>query len=217
MSTVNPALAPAPWFRFIIGSDPIRRAIYIAGMAPAIWYFYLAITDGLGVDPQKNLERLLGLWALRFLMASLAITPLRQLGGPNLIRYRRALGLLAFYYAVLHLGVYLLIDQELAWNAILADVVKRPFITIGMLAFVLLVPLAVTSNNIMIRRLGAETWRKLHRLAYIAAIAAIVHFLMLIKTLTFEPALYATLIAMLLLFRLVKSAMPKKRVRHARS
>ena len=106
--------APAAWpKRILLGADPVRRTIYVGGMVPAIWYFYLGLTDQLGADPQKTLERELGLWALRFLIASLAISPLRRLGGPNLIRYRRAVGLLAFCYAALHLTVYLALDQSM--------------------------------------------------------------------------------------------------------
>ena len=189
--------------RLLLGADPIRRAIYIVGMVPAVWYFYLGFTDQLGADPQNTLERTLGLWGLRFLIATLAITPLRRLGGPSLIRYRRAIGLLAFYYVTLHLFVYLVLDQGLNGPAIIADIVKRPYITIGMLAFTLLVPLAVTSNNAMIRRLGGQAWNRLHRLVYVAAIAASVHFLMVVKTWNPEPVIYAVLIAGLLLFRLV--------------
>jgi sulfoxide reductase heme-binding subunit YedZ len=180
----------------------VRRAIYIVGMVPAVWYFYLGITDQLGADPQNTLERTLGLWALRFIVLSLAITPLRRLGGPNLIRYRRAIGLLAFYYACLHLTVYTLLDKGLDLAAIWADIVKRPYITVGMLAFTLLVPLAVTSNNAMIRRMGGAAWQRLHRLIYIAAPAAALHFIMLVKVWPAEPLIYAGLAAILLLFRL---------------
>jgi methionine sulfoxide reductase heme-binding subunit len=187
--------------RSALGADPIRRAIYIAGMIPAVWYFYLGLTDQLGADPQKTLERLLGLWALRYLIASLAITPLRRLGGPNLVRYRRAVGLLAFYYAALHLTVYMLLDQGLDFAAIWADIVKRPFITVGMIAFAVLVPLAVTSNSPMIRRLGAN-WNRLHRYVYLAAGAAAVHFVMVVKSWPPEPLIYAALVAILLLYRL---------------
>lgn len=209
---------PAAWpKRYLLGQDPIRRAIYIAGMVPAAWYFYLGITDQLGADPQNTLERLLGLWALRFLVLSLAITPLRRLGGPSLIRYRRAIGLLAFYYAALHLSVYLFLDQGLDFAAIWADIVKRPYITVGMLAFTLLVPLAVTSNNTMIRRLGGAAWQKLHRLVYVAAAAAAIHFLWLVKSWTFEPLFYATAVGVLLLIRLwfyvQKKLRPKTRDR----
>ena len=198
-----PRAAPAAWpQRLLLGTDPVRRAIYILGMLPAVWYFYLGITNQLGADPQNALERVLGLWALRYLIASLAITPLRRLGGPNLIRYRRAIGLLAFYYAALHLTVYLVLDQGLDFAAIWADIVKRPYITVGMLAFIVLVPLAVTSNNAMIRRLGGGAWQRLHRLVYVAAAAAAIHFIMLVKAWPPEPLIYAGIVAILLLFRL---------------
>ena len=187
--------------RVALGSDPVRRAIYIIGMVPAVWYFYAGINDRLGADPLNVLERALGLWALRFLVASLAITPLRRLGGPNLIRYRRAIGLLAFYYAALHLTTYMVLDQGLDWAAIWADIVKRPYITVGMLAFVVLVPLAVTSDGPSIRRLWAR-WNKLHRLAYVAAVAGALHFIMLVKVWPLEPLIYLVLVAALLLFRL---------------
>ena len=140
--------------------------------------------------------------SLRFLILSLAVTPLRRLGGPNLIRYRRTLGLLAFYYASLHLTVYLLLDQGLDLAAIWADIVKRPYITVGMFAFVVLVPLAVTSNNAMIRRLGGAAWQRLHRLVYVAAAAAAIHFVMVVKAWPPEPLIYAGIVATLLLFRL---------------
>jgi sulfoxide reductase heme-binding subunit YedZ len=203
--------ATTPLTHYFIGADPVRRAVYLAGMVPAVWYFWLGLNDALGADPQKTLERMLGLWALRFLIVGLAISALRQLGGPNLIRYRRAIGLLAFYYACLHLSVYMLLDQGLDWRAIWADIVKRPFITVGMLAFTLLVPLAVTSNNAMIKRLGAVVWNRLHRLVYIAIAAAVLHFVMLVKSWTFELALYCVLIAGLLLFRLVMLQRKRRR------
>lgn len=186
--------------RVVLGSDPVRRAIYIVGMVPAVWYFYAGINNQLGADPLNVLERALGLWALRFLVAGLAITPLRRLGGPNFIRYRRAIGLLAFYYAALHLTTYLVLDQGLDLAAIWADIVKRPYITVGMLAFIVLVPLAVTSNGPSIRRLGAR-WNSLHRLVYVAAAAGALHFIMLVKVWPLEPLIYAALVAGLLLFR----------------
>jgi sulfoxide reductase heme-binding subunit YedZ len=181
--------------RLCIGSDPIRRAIYVLGMVPAATNFYLGVTDQLGADPQKSLE-------LRFLILSLSITPLRRLGGPNLVRYRRALGLLAFYYAALHLTVYTVLDQGLDLAAIGADIVKRPYITVGMLAFVIIVPLAATSNAPMIRRLGGARWQRLHRFVYAAAAAAAVHFVMVVKSWSAEPLIYAGVVAALLLFRL---------------
>jgi sulfoxide reductase heme-binding subunit YedZ len=199
-----------PLSRLVLGVDPARRALYVLGMAPAVLYFSWGLTDQLGADPQNVLERALGLWALRFLIAGLAITPLRQLGGPNLIRFRRALGLLAFYYATLHLSVYLLLDKGLDLSSIVADIIKRPYITVGMLAFAVLIPLAATSNNTMIRRLGAR-WRKLHRLAYLAAAAAALHFIMLVKVWPLEPLIYAALVAALLMYRLANSLRPRTR------
>jgi sulfoxide reductase heme-binding subunit YedZ len=196
---------PAPSLsatRLLLGSDPFRRALYILGLLPAVYTFYLGVSDQLGADPLRTLEQTLGLWALRFLIAALAVTPLRRLGGPNLIRYRRALGLLVFYYAALHLTTYLVLDQGLDLPAIWADIVKRPYITIGMLAFILLVPLAVTSNGPMIRRLGSAAWQRLHRLVYVAAIAGALHFILLVKAWPLEPLVYAALVAVLLLFRI---------------
>jgi methionine sulfoxide reductase heme-binding subunit len=201
-----PAAAPrarSALSRGLFGRDPIRRGLYLLGMLPAAWTFYLGLIDQLGADPQKTLERTLGLWALRFLILALAVTPLRRLGVANLVRYRRALGLIAFYYAALHVTVYTVLDQGLDLAAIWADIVKRPYITVGMLAFTILVPLAVTSNNAMIRRLGARVWQRLHRLVYVATAAAAIHFVMLVKSWwTVEPALYAGLVTVLLLIRL---------------
>jgi methionine sulfoxide reductase heme-binding subunit len=188
--------------RLVLGRDPVRRSIYLLGLLPAVWTFYLGIVDQLGADPQKTLERTLGVWALRFLILTLAITPLRRLGLANWLRWRRALGLLAFYYAVLHLTVYSVLDQGLDLGAIWADIVKRPYITVGMLAFTLLVPLALTSNAPMIRRLGGAAWQRLHRLVYLAAAAAVVHFIMLEKSWSAELILYAGLTTALLAFRL---------------
>jgi sulfoxide reductase heme-binding subunit YedZ len=202
------------WRSLALGSDPVRRAIYIVGMLPAVSTFYFGLTDQLGADPQKTLERTLGVWALRFLIVCLAITPLRRLGGPNLVRYRRSIGLLAFYYAALHLTTYTVLDQGLDLAAIWADILKRPYITVGMLAFLVLVPLAITSNAAMIRRLGGAAWQRLHRLIYLAAAAAAVHFIMLVKSWPAEPLIYAALVTALLLLRLVfklqRRARPKR-------
>jgi sulfoxide reductase heme-binding subunit YedZ len=178
-----------------------RWWLYAIGLAPAAWTFYLGLNDQLGADPMKTLERTLGLWALRFLIAGLAITPLRRLGGPNLIRYRRTLGLLAFYYAALHVAVYAGLDQGLDLAAIGKDILKRPYITIGMLAFLILIPLAATSNATMIKRLGGAAWQRLHRWVYLAAAAAALHFLLLVKSWPAEPIIYAAIVAALLLFR----------------
>lgn len=190
--------------------------VYIIGFIPAVWYFYAGITDQLGADPMRTLEQALGLWALRFLVATLTITPLRQLFNINLLRYRRAIGLLAFYYACLHLLTYLVLDQGLDIAAITADIIKRPYITIGMATFVILVPLAVTSNNTSIRRLGGQAWARLHRLVYPAAIGAALHFILVVKSWPLEPLVYAAIVAVLLGYRLVRSlakrASPRRRL-----
>ncbi|WP_414474142.1 protein-methionine-sulfoxide reductase heme-binding subunit MsrQ [Microvirga sp. M2] len=179
--------------------------VYILGFIPAVWLFYAGVTDRLGADPMRALEQALGLWALRFLVATLSITPLRQLLSINLLRYRRALGLLAFYYALLHLTTYMVLDQGLDLAAIGADIVKRPFITIGMATFVILVPLALTSNNAAIRRMGGQAWARLHRLVYIAAIGAAVHFVLVVKSWPMEPLVYAAIVAGLLGYRFARS------------
>lgn len=186
-------------------------AVYLFGLLPAVWTFHLAVTDQLGADPLKVLERSLGLWSLRFLVVGLAISPLRRFANINLIRYRRPVGLLAFAYAVLHVTVYVWMDQGLDVAAIWKDIVKRPYITVGLLAFLILVPLAATSNNFSIRRLG-PAWQRLHRWVYLAAAAAALHFAMLVKSLTAEPLIYAGLVCGLLAVRLLpKQVRPERR------
>jgi sulfoxide reductase heme-binding subunit YedZ len=182
-----------------------KIAVYLVGFIPAVWLFYAGVTDQLGADPMRYLEQALGLWALRFLIATLTVTPLRQLFNINLLRYRRALGLLAFYYAALHLLTYLVLDQGLDVPAILADIVKRPYITIGMATFIILVPLAVTSNNAAIRRMGGQAWAKLHRLVYVAALGAVLHFVLVVKSWPPEPLVYAAIVVVLLGYRLARS------------
>lgn len=189
--------APAGWQRWLRPGH-----LYWIGMVPAVWTFYLGLTDQLGADPMKTLERSLGVWALRFLILGLAITPLRRLTGFSLLRYRRAVGLLAFFYVVLHLTTYLVLDQLLDLRVIWADIVKRPFITVGMGAFLVLAPLAATSSNAAIRRLGGAAWTRLHRWVYLAAALAAVHFVMVVKAWPARPLVYAALVAVLLAFRL---------------
>ena len=188
----------------------IKPAIYALGMVPAVAYLYLALMDRLGADPMKALERGLGLWSLRFLIIGLAVSPLRRWGGVSLLKYRRAVGLLAFFYALLHLSVYVGLDQVLDWGAIWRDIVRRPYITIGMLAFAILIPLAITSNATSIKRMGGSAWQKLHKLVYVAAAAGAIHFVMVVKSWPAEPMIYAGLTAALLLVRLVPNR-PKAR------
>jgi sulfoxide reductase heme-binding subunit YedZ len=183
--------------------------VYLLGLVPAGWLVWLALTGGLGVDPVKALEHRLGELALQFLIASLAVTPLLRHARVNLMRFRRALGLLAFLYVALHLLVWLLLDVQIPAQ-IWADIVKRPYITIGMAGFVLLLPLALTSNDLSVRRLG-PSWRRLHRLAYVAAILGGLHYVMLAKGFQLEPLAYLAAILLLLGLRLA----PRKRSRGA--
>ncbi|MGF6171934.1 protein-methionine-sulfoxide reductase heme-binding subunit MsrQ [Ensifer sp. 4252] len=178
-------------------------ALYGLGLCPALAAFYLGATGRLPGNPVKEFEHLLGIWALRFLVAALAITPIRDLLGINWLRYRRALGLLAFYYVVMHFLAYFLLDQVLNIPAILADIARRPFITIGMAGLVLLIPLALTSNNWSIRRLGSR-WNQLHKLTYIIAAAGALHFAMSVKVVGLEQMTYLALVTLLLCWRLVR-------------
>jgi methionine sulfoxide reductase heme-binding subunit len=201
-------------------NDTLQRIpkwlVYVVGLVPAVLFFSLGIMDRLGADPLKALERELGEWALRFIIAGLAITPLRQVAGINLLRYRRAIGLLAFYYAALHLITYVVLDQGLDWAAIWTDILKRPYITIGMASFVLLVPLAVTSNNASIRRLGGQAWARLHKLVYVAAVGAALHYILLVKSWPLEPLVYAAIVLTLLAYRLARTLTRQPRARTIR-
>lgn len=176
------------------------NAIYLAGILPFLWIVWLAFTDGLGPDPVKAIELRLGELGLQLLVAGLLVTPLRWMG-LNLIRFRRAIGLLAFFYVTMHLLTWVILDMGLRWDQMAADLVKRWYIIIGMLAFAAMVPLAITSNNASIRRLGAAAWNRLHRLTYVAALGGAVHYLMLVKAWLVEPLLYLAAIVSLLLAR----------------
>ena len=181
-------------------------AIYIVGALPALWMIYQTLTGTIGIDPVRAIEWGLGLWALRLLIATLCITPLRWVG-LNLIRFRRQLGLVAFAYVVLHFTAWLTIDMGLRWGQILPDLVKRWYIVVGMAALILLVPLAVTSNTASIRRLGAKGWNRLHKLAYPATILATVHFMMVGKVYTAEVLIYAGMLCALLAVRVGRSVL----------
>ena len=176
--------------------------VYIVGLMPVPWFLFQAQTGGLGADPIKALEKELGLLALQLLVAGLAITPARRYLRLNLIKFRRALGLLAFIYVALHLLVWLVLDVGIL-SQIWADILKRPYITIGMAGFACLLPLAATSNSYSIRKLGAK-WRKLHRLTYLAVVLGAVHFIWLVKGFQIEPLLYMAAILALLALRVAK-------------
>lgn len=181
------------------------------GLAPFAWLVFRAFTDRLTANPVEDITLTTGIWALRFLLVTLAVTPLRRITGWNrIIQYRRMLGLLAFFYATVHLLTYFTFDLVFDFSRIIADVWKRPFITAGMLAFVLMVPLAITSTRGWIRRLGRR-WQLLHRLIYVSAAAAVVHFLWKVKVVVGEPVYYAVILGVLLSFRLLWRFRPSAR------
>ncbi|WP_170408013.1 protein-methionine-sulfoxide reductase heme-binding subunit MsrQ [Ruegeria arenilitoris] len=179
-------------------------AVYIAGLVPVPWLFYQGMTGGLGVEPIEALEHEYGELALQLIILGLAVTPLRRLTGLNLMKFRRAIGILTLSYVVCHLLVWLVLDVQDP-GQIWADIIKRPYITVGMAAFVLMLPLGITSNNASVRWLGAA-WRRLHKLVYPAAILAGLHYVMLAKGFQIEPLIYLFLILALLLLRLPKPA-----------
>ena len=175
--------------------------IYVVGTSWAAWIFWLGATGGLGAEPINALEREYGDVALKLIIAGLAVTPLRRFLGVNLLRFRRAIGVTCFFFALAHVLVWALLDLR-SLSAIWQDIVKRPYITVGMLAFVTLVPLAVTSNDRALRRMGAAAWRRLHRLVYPAALLGALHNLWIAKGFALEPLILAGLILGLLAIRL---------------
>ena len=181
--------------------DTLRRVIFAAALVPAAALVYGALTDNLTANPIDYITDTTGTTALSLLIITLTVTPLRRLTGRNeLIRLRRMLGLFAFFYACLHMSTWLVLDWFFDFASMAADVVERPFITLGMTTFLLLLPLAVTSTAGMIRRLGRR-WQQLHRLVYVAAITAIIHFWWVVKADFREPRLFALALSVLLGFR----------------
>lgn len=150
--------------------------VYLLGALPGLWIVWLTVTGGIGVDPVKGIEKKLGFDALYFLLGGLAVTPLRRLTGINLIRYRRQIGLVAFAYVVLHMLSWFTLDMGLYWRQALSDLYKRPYLIFGISSLILLTPLAITSNNASVRRLG-KNWRRLHWLVYPAVLLGVVHYL----------------------------------------
>ena len=182
----------------------LKPAVFLLCLMPLVWLGRLAVTGGLGVNPIETVNRSLGDWALRFLLISLAVSPAKEIfGWPPVMRFRRMLGLFAFFYVVLHLSSWIGLDQFFAWPHIWADIVKRPFITVGMLAFLSLLPLAATSTAGMIKRLGAKRWKRLHMLVYPAAALAVFHYFMMVKADIREPLIYAAVLAVLLGWRMM--------------
>lgn len=179
--------------------------IYVLGFIPAAWWLYLALTNQFGAEPAIRLEHELGEFALQLLILTLLITPLRDWFKLNFIKYRRAIGLMAFYYVLLHLAVYLLLDQQVqwvGWDAVIKDITKRPYIIVGVVSLMVLIPLALTSNNWAIRKLGPVRWRWIHRLTYAAIIAGAAHYVMLQKIWEVEPLIYFCVVLGLVLLRI---------------
>jgi sulfoxide reductase heme-binding subunit YedZ len=180
-----------------------KALLFFLCLLPAAYHSLAFWQDMSGANPTEALTRALGEWALYLLLVTLAITPLRRLGGQAwLIRLRRMLGLFAFFYACLHVAAYLWLGQLFDWSGIGHDILKRPFIVAGMIVFVLLLPLAITSNKVMIRQLGGRRWQKLHRLIYLAAMLAVLHYTWMVKVDAKQPAIFGILLAILLGLRL---------------
>ncbi len=187
--------------------------IFINSLVPLALLAWDASRGNLGANPVEFFLRTTGVLTLVFLLVTLSVTPLRKRYGWNqLIKFRRMLGLYSFFYGFLHLVTYSIFDKSLSVSAIASDIWQRPFIAVGMFAFFLLIPLAITSTNGMIKRLGGKNWQKLHRLAYLAAIGGVVHFWMIVKSDVFYPFLFGLVLAGLLLYRIYAAYEKPKKV-----
>ncbi len=186
---------------------PAYRALYkpllfVLGLTPFLWLIWRLVTNNLGANPVETLTHTTGNWGLNFLLITLLITPLRRLTGQNdLIQFRRMLGLFAFFYTCLHFTIFSVFDHALDLAEMWADVVKRPYITVGSLGFSLMIPLAITSNQLAIKTLGRR-WGRLHRLTYVCAIAGVVHYAWLVKADLYWPLMYGFVLSILLGYRL---------------
>ncbi|WP_264665954.1 protein-methionine-sulfoxide reductase heme-binding subunit MsrQ [Azospirillum fermentarium] len=205
VKTAATAALASPW---------AKPVLFVAALVPLAWTVWLALSDGLGPEPVAEAVRQSGLWAIRFLMLALAVTPLRIVTGLAILgRFRRMVGLFAFFYAVVHLLTYVGIDQFFDWTAVGLDIVKRPYITIGMGGFVILLLLALTSTAGMVRRLGGRRWRALHKGVFVAGAAGCAHYVMLVKGWQPAPFLYVAILALLVGVRLAHGGMPARRAR----
>ncbi len=187
----------------------LKLALFALCLVPLLQLLWKGAAGLLGANPIEVITRSTGLWTLTFILVTLSITPLRKITGQLwLIRLRRMLGLFAFFYGCLHFLTYIWLDQWFDVHSMMKDVYKRPFITAGFTAFVLMIPLAVTSTRKMIQRLGGHRWQWLHRLIYVSAIAGAVHFLWLVKKDISQPLLYAGVLGVLLVYRIITWAVP---------
>ncbi len=183
-------------------AQKLKPVVFIASLLPLAWLVFAVFTDNLGANPIEAITRSLGDWSLRFLLLTLLATPLRRaMGWSWPILYRRMIGLYAFFYALLHLSSYIVLDQFFYWPDIWADIIKRPFITVGMISFILLIPLTLTSNRYSFRRLG-KNWQRLHRLVYVITAGVILHFFMMQKVADMESVTYLFIFILLMLARL---------------
>ncbi len=175
--------------------------LYFLLPIPGIYTFVLALLNQLGPDPLYELIRTFGERGLQLIILTLLISPIRRWTGVSLLKFRRAIGLVSFYYICGHMLVWIAIDQGWNINTIIEEIIKRPFITVGMFGFLTMVPLAITSNNYSIRKLGALVWNKIHRLVYLAGAAGVIHYLLVVKAWPMEPIVYTLIVALLLAIR----------------
>ena len=196
----------------------IHRLIFLLCLMPLVWLAWRWQQHDLTPNAREFVARYTGRWTMRMLLISLAITPARRITGLNpLISYRRMLGLFAFFYATLHVSSYLTFDHAFDLAAIFKDIVKRPFITVGFAALVLMLPLAITSTHAMVRRLGAQRWRALHRAVYVIAPLDVLHFWWMVKADLTEPMIYAAIVSVLLGYRLATGLGERRRIGYASS
>ena len=189
----------------------IKVVVFALCLGPVLLLGWAAYNSNLGANPIEFITHSTGDWTLRFLAITLAVSPLRKLLKlPDLIRFRRMLGLFAFFYGCLHLTTYLWLDKFFDWSEIVKDIAKRPFITAGFTGWALMLPLALTSTAASIRWLGGKRWRTLHRAVYFSAIAGVVHYYWLVKSDVRKPVLYGAIVAALLIFRLVTTLKTKR-------
>ena len=182
----------------------LKFMVFVVCLIPIVTLAYGVLTGSIAGDPVETMTEVTGEWGLRFLLLTLTITPLRKLMKfPDLIKFRRMLGLFAFFYAFCHLNIYIVFDQFFDWTAIWKDTVEKKFVFAGMLALILMIPLAITSTNGWVKRLGGKRWQKLHKSIYIIAIAAVTHFIWLVKADLGEPLIYAFILFVLLAYRFI--------------
>lgn len=196
----------------------LKPLVFLAGLTPFLWLAYNALWGDLGVNPVETITNETGIWTLRLLVATLVITPVRWLTGWNpIITFRRMVGLFAFFYATIHFSIYFVLDRSLMFDGLWEDIVKRPYITVGFTAFVLMIPLAVTSTTGWIRRLGGRRWNLLHRLVYASGALGVLHYWWKVKLDVTNPMIYAIIVAVLLGWRVIKAFEKRQRAQAARA